>query len=56
MALMASVSTSIPVYLEMNLSVIWIEWVAPIHRGMMARSEKSVIQRVPRNRRTTFAN
>ena len=34
---MASLSTSIPIYLEMNLSVIRIEWVAPIHRRMMAK-------------------
>jgi hypothetical protein len=34
---MASLSTWVPVYLEMNLSDIWIEWVAPIRQGMMAR-------------------
>jgi len=37
---MASLSTSIPLHLEMNLSDIWIEWVAAILQGIMARSEK----------------
>jgi hypothetical protein len=54
-ALMATLSTSIPIYLEMNLSVIWIEWVAPIHRGMMARSEKSAAQADPRKLRMMLA-
>jgi hypothetical protein len=37
---MATLSTLIPVYLEMNLSDIWIEWVAPICQGMMAGPDK----------------
>jgi hypothetical protein len=39
-ALMPSLSTSVPVHLEMNLSDVWIEWVAPINQKIMARSDK----------------
>ncbi len=37
---MASLSTLIPVHLEMNLSDNWIEWVAAIIQGVMARPGK----------------
>jgi hypothetical protein len=54
-ALMASLSTLIPTHLEVNLSVIWMSWVAPIHRRMMAGSEKATAHGDPRNRRTIAA-
>jgi len=44
-ALMASLSTLIPIHLETNLSVIWIEWVTPIHPVMMARTWRSTESR-----------
>ncbi len=37
---MASLSTLIPVHLEMNLSDNWIEWVAAIIQGIIARLGK----------------